>query len=128
MAKRSIVRSSSKKSPAANSDVRLFRLPGLPEIHRGDDLSAHITNAARKARMHFENGDILVVAQKIVSKSEGAVLRLATIEPSPQAQAIADRQHRDPRLVEVILQESGLLVPTAPVLIAEPPPGSVRAQ
>jgi len=127
MAKRSIVRSSSKKSPAANSDVRLFRLPGLPEIHRGDDLSAHITNAARKARMHFENGDILVVAQKIVSKAEGAVLRLATIEPSPQAQAIADRQNRDPRLVEVILQESRRLVRSDPVLIAETRHGYVCA-
>src|SRR5260370_1894864 len=127
MAKRSIVRSSSKKSPAANSDVRLFRLPGLPEIHRGDDLSAHITNAARKARMHFENGDILVVAQKIVSKAEGAVLRLATIEPSPQAQAIADRQNRDPRLVEVILKESRRLVRSDPVLIAETLHGYVCA-
>src|SRR5712664_1347323 len=127
MAKRSIVRSSSKKSPAANSDVRLFRLPGLPEIHRGDDLSAHITNAARKARMHFENGDILVVAQKIVSKAEGAVVRLATIEPSPQAQAIAERQKRDPRLVEVILKESRRLVRSDPVLIAETHHGYVCA-
>jgi len=127
MAKRSIVRSSSKKFPAANSDVRLFRLPGLPEIYRGDDLSAQITNAARKARMHFENGDILVVAQKIVSKAEGAVVRLATIEPSPQAQAIAERQNRDPRLVEVILKESRRLVRSDPVVIAETHHGYVCA-
>src|SRR5260370_1089045 len=127
MAMRRTYRPSSKKSPAANPDVRLFRLPGLPEIQPGDDLSAQITNAARKARMHFENGDILVVAQKIVSKAEGAVLRLATIEPSPQAQAIADRQNRDPRLVEVILKESRRLVRSDPVLIAETLHGYVCA-
>ncbi len=127
MAKRPISRSSSKKTPAAYPDVRLFRLPGLPEIHRGDDLSGQITNAARKARMQFENGDILVVAQKIVSKAEGAVVRLSTIEPSPQAQAIAERQKRDPRLVEVILNESRRLVRSDPVLIAETRHGYVCA-
>src|SRR5258708_17685122 len=127
MAKRSKYRPSSKKSHAANPNVRLFRLPGLPEIQPGDDLSAQITNAARKARMHFENGDILVVAQKIVSKAEGAVVRLATVAPSPQAQAIADRPKKDPRLVEVIREESPRLVRSDPVLIAEPHHGYVCA-
>jgi coenzyme F420-0:L-glutamate ligase/coenzyme F420-1:gamma-L-glutamate ligase len=127
MAKRSTSRSSSKKAPAANSDVRLILLPGLPEIHPGDDLCWHITNAAGKARLHFENSDILVVAQKIVSKSEGAVVDLATISPSPQAQAIAERQKKDPRLVEVILKESRRLVRTDPVLIAETRHGYVCA-
>ena len=127
MPKRFTYRSSSKKSPAANPDVRLFRLPGLPEIHRGDDLSTQITNAARKARLHFENGDILVVAQKIVSKAEGAVVRLATVAPSPQARVIAERQKKDPRLVEVILKESRRLVRSDPVLIAETLHGYVCA-
>jgi coenzyme F420-0:L-glutamate ligase/coenzyme F420-1:gamma-L-glutamate ligase len=127
MPKRSTYRSSSKKSPASIPAVRIFRLPGLPEIQRGDDLSAQITNAARKARMHFENGDILVVAQKIVSKAEGAVVRLATVVPSPQARAIAERQKKDPRLVEVILKESRRLVRTDPVLIAETLHGYVCA-
>jgi coenzyme F420-0:L-glutamate ligase/coenzyme F420-1:gamma-L-glutamate ligase len=99
----------------------------LPEIQRGDDLPAQIKNAARKARIHFENGDIVVVAQKIVSKAEGAVVRLATIVPSPQAQAIAERQKKDPRLVEVILRESARLVRTDPVLIAETRHGFVCA-
>ena len=127
MAKRSIFRSSSKKARRADPGLRLFRLPGLPEIHRGDDLSGQITNAARKARLQFENGDILVVAQKIVSKAEGAVVGLATIEPSPQAQAIAERQKKDPRLVEVILKESRRLVRSDPVLIAETSHGYVCA-
>ena len=127
MAKRPTSRSSSKKAPAANPDVRLIRLPGLPEIQRGDDLSEQITNAARKARLRFENGDVLVVAQKIVSKAEGAVVRLANIEPSTQAEAIAERQKKDPRLVEVILKESRRLVRTDPVLIAETRHGYVCA-
>jgi coenzyme F420-0:L-glutamate ligase/coenzyme F420-1:gamma-L-glutamate ligase len=127
MAKHPIARSSTKKAPAANPDVRLIRLPGLPEIQSGDDLSEQIANAARKARMHFENGDILVIAQKIISKAEGAVVQLATIVPSTQAQAIAERQKKDPRLVEVILRESTRLVRTDPVLIAETRHGFVCA-
>src|SRR5437899_8241941 len=127
MAKRPNSRSSAKKSPAANSDVRLFRLPGMPEIRGGDDLSEQITIAARKARLRFEDGDILVVAQKIVSKAESAVVHLKLIVPSPQAQAIAERQKRDPRLVEIILNESRRLVRTDPVLIAETRHGYVCA-
>ena len=127
MAKRSTSRSSVKRSRTVSSDVRLIRFPGLPEIHRGDNLSEQITNAARKARLDFENGDILVVAQKIVSKAEGAVVQLQTIVPSPQAQAIAERQKKDPRLVEVILKESRRLVRTDPVLIAETRHGYVCA-
>jgi len=127
MAKRPHSRSSTKKAPAGNPDVRLVRFPGLPEIHGGDDLSEQITNAARKARLHLGNGDVVVVAQKIVSKAEGAVVHLKSIVPSPQAQAIAERQKRDPRLVEVILNESKRLVRTDPVLIAETRHGYVCA-
>src|SRR6266699_4073862 len=127
MAKRSNPRSSAKKAPTSSPDVCLFRFPGLPEIQGGDDLSEQITIAARKARLRFEDGDILVVAQKIVSKAEGAVVQLETIEPSPQAQAIALRQKKDPRLVEVILKESRRLVRSDPVLISETRHGYVCA-
>src|SRR5881397_1190141 len=127
MAKRPSSRSSSKHAPVVHPGVRLFCLPGLPEIQRGHDLSEQITNAARKARIRFENGDILVIAQKIVSKAEGATVRLATIEPSSQAQAIAERQRKDPRLVEVILRESRRLVRSDHVLIAETRHGYVCA-
>jgi len=127
MATRRQSRSSSKEPSAGSTGVHLIRLPGLPEIHPGDNLSELISCAARKARIHFENGDILVVAQKIISKAEGAVVRLSTIEPSPQAQAIAERQKKDPRLVEVILKESRRLVRSDPVLIAETRHGYVCA-
>src|SRR2546427_12333985 len=114
MAKRPSSRSSSKHAPVVHPGVRLFCLPGLPEIQRGHDLSEQITNAARKARIRFENSDILVIAQKIVSKAEGATVRLATIEPTSQPQATPERQRTDPRLVEVILRESRRLVRTDP--------------
>src|SRR5260370_13212240 len=119
MAKRPSSRSPSKQAAVVHPGVSLFRLPGLPEIQRGDDLAGQIANAARKARISFENGDILVIAQKIVSKAEGAVVRLETIEPSPQAQAIAQRQKKDPRVVEVIVQQSRGLVRSDAARIAE---------
>src|SRR5260370_4085741 len=127
MAKRPSSRSSSKHSPVVRRGVSLFRLPGLPEIQLGDDLAGQIGNAARKARITLESGDILVIAQKIVSKAEGALVRLAAIRPSLQAQTIAERQKKDPRLVEAILKESRRLVRTDPVLIAETRHGFVCA-
>src|SRR5207253_11039339 len=106
MAKHLHSRSSAKEVPAANPDVRLLRLRGLPEIHRGDDLSEQIANAATKARMQFENGDVLLIAQTVISKAEGAVANLGSIVPSPQAQAMPERQKTDTRLAEVILNET----------------------
>jgi coenzyme F420-0:L-glutamate ligase/coenzyme F420-1:gamma-L-glutamate ligase len=127
MTKNPISRSSQRKKVARDSDLRVTRLPGLPEIQVGDDLSDQIANAARKARLSFKNGDILVIAQKVVSKAEGAVASLATISPSSKALAIAERHKKDPRLVEVILQESRRLVRTDPVLICETHHGYVCA-
>jgi len=126
MAKRPSSRAS-KKSPVADGDLRLIRLPGLPEIQLGDDLTAKIAGAARKARIGFEHGDILVIAQKIISKAEGAVVRLATIRPSPQALALAARLKKDPRAVEVVLQQSRRIVRSDHVLIAETLHGFVCA-
>jgi coenzyme F420-0:L-glutamate ligase / coenzyme F420-1:gamma-L-glutamate ligase len=116
-----------RKNPAADPDLRLFRLPGLPEFQPGDDLAGKITNAARKAHLVFENGDILVIAQKIVSKAEGAIVRLATIHPSPEALALAARLNKDPRAIEVVLQESRRIVRSDHVIIAETRHGFVCA-
>jgi coenzyme F420-0:L-glutamate ligase / coenzyme F420-1:gamma-L-glutamate ligase len=127
MAKRPTSRSSSKQAPAAHAEVRLIRLPGLPEIRLGDHLAGQILSAAGRARISFENGDILVIAQKIISKAEGAVVRLATIRPSPQALALAARLKKDPRAVEVVLQQSRRIVRSDHVLIAETRHGFVCA-
>ena len=81
-------------------------IDGIPEIQRGDDLVALIHEGARRQGTPLETGDILVVSQKIVSKTEGRTLRLSEVTPSPRAEALALELGRDPKLTEVILSES----------------------
>lgn len=127
MPKRFHSRTPPNVSSGAGSDLRLFRIPGFPEIRRGDDLSHRITNLARKVGIQFEDGDILVVAQKIVSKAEGAMVRLANVRPSPKARAIAEGLKKDPRIIEVALRESRRIVRSDHVLITETRHGFVCA-
>jgi coenzyme F420-0:L-glutamate ligase/coenzyme F420-1:gamma-L-glutamate ligase len=127
MAKRSNLRSSSVASSGATPELRLFSVPGIPEIHRGHDLAKCVTSAARRAAIRFENGDILVIAQKIVSKAESAVVRLTQVKPSPQARSLAARLKKDPRAVQVVLNESRRIVRSDHVLITETHHGFVCA-
>lgn len=83
---------------------------GLPEIRRGDDLAALVVEAARRQRTPILDRDLLVVSQKIVSKSEGRIVRLSGVTPSSRARTVAEEIGRDPRLVEVILSESRRVV------------------
>ena len=83
---------------------------GLPEIREDDDLAALIAERAA-----LRDGDVLVVAQKAVSKAEGRIVRLADVEPSPEAQELAGDE--DPRRLEVILRESKRIVRTRPPLV-----------
>lgn len=109
-------------------DLHLFALPGLPEIEPGADLAALIADAAARSGRGVERGDVFVVAQKIVSKAEGALVRLDTIEPSAMAVEWAGANARDPRVVEVILRESRRIVRMARgILIAETRHGFVCA-
>jgi coenzyme F420-0:L-glutamate ligase / coenzyme F420-1:gamma-L-glutamate ligase len=86
-------------------------LPGLPEVHAGDDLAALLTAAAgRLADAGLRPGDVLVVAHKVVAKAEGRAVRLADVEPGPRARALAATHGKDARLVELILSESAELV------------------
>ena len=117
----------SRRTPFTQTGLQLFSIPGIPEIRRGDDLCAQIAAAARRARIHFEDGDILVIAQKIVSKSEGATLLLRKIKPSPKARALAKKFKRDPRVIEVVLKESRRIVRSEHVLIVETHHGFVCA-
>ncbi|MGC1087730.1 MAG: coenzyme F420-0:L-glutamate ligase, partial [Candidatus Acidiferrum sp.] len=112
--------------PAASS-ISLFVLPGLPEIRAGANLTTQIVVTARRARIAFENGDILVVAQKVVSKAEGRVVRLADVRPSEQALALARKLAHDPRFVEIVLRESRRIVRSDRVLIVETHHGFVCA-
>lgn len=100
--------------------LSLFPLPGLPVVQPGDDLAALIIAALRAADLRPQPGDILAVTQKIVSKAEGRVRRLADITPSPRARELASESGKDPRLVELILEESNEVIRCrANVLIVE---------
>lgn len=90
--------------------ISVIPVEGLPEVEDGADLAALIAAAAE-----LEDGDVLVVAQKVVSKAEGRVLRLAEVEPSAQARELA--VDTDPRHVEVILRETASIVRTRPPLV-----------
>ena len=124
MAKNASARDSKRQ---ARVPIELVSVAGLPEIREGNDLARLIVEAARNARIVFHNGDILVIAQKVVSKAEGRLLKLSTIEPSPHASRLAAKGRRDPRLVEIILRESRRIVREHPVLIVETHHGFVCA-
>ncbi|MBT3390057.1 MAG: coenzyme F420-0:L-glutamate ligase [Chloroflexi bacterium] len=97
--------------------LTLTPLPGYPLIQPGDDLTLMILDALHCANVELVNGDVLVLAQKIVSKAEGRMVDLSTVEPSQTAQDLAAETHKDPRVVELILQESREIVRTRPGLI-----------
>jgi coenzyme F420-0:L-glutamate ligase / coenzyme F420-1:gamma-L-glutamate ligase len=90
--------------------ISIHPVEGLPEIREGDDLGELIA-----ARAELLDGDVLVVAQKVVSKAEGRVVRLDEVEPSREARELAGGE--DPRRLEVILRESARLVRTRPPLV-----------
>lgn len=75
-------------------------------VEEGDDLGDFILSALARKPMVLENGDIIVLAQKIVSKSEGRLIDLKRVKPGARATELAEKVNRDPRLVELILQES----------------------
>jgi coenzyme F420-0:L-glutamate ligase/coenzyme F420-1:gamma-L-glutamate ligase len=81
-------------------------LPQIPLINPGDNLAELLLASMQTARINIEDGDILVVAQKIVSKAEGRLVNLSTVTPSKEALDLAKRSEKDPRMVELILRES----------------------
>jgi coenzyme F420-0:L-glutamate ligase/coenzyme F420-1:gamma-L-glutamate ligase len=86
--------------------LTITSLPGIPFIHPGDDLVAIILASLQQAGITMLDGDILVLAQKIVSKAEGRLFNLAQVTPSEAAHHLAAATEKDPRLVELILRES----------------------
>ena len=102
--------------------LEILAVEGLPEVQPGDDLGGLIAGRCR-----LLDGDILVIAQKVVSKAEGRLRALTTVELGPQAVELARRLDGDPRLVQVVLDESVRLVRTDRVLIVETRQGFVCA-
>jgi coenzyme F420-0:L-glutamate ligase/coenzyme F420-1:gamma-L-glutamate ligase len=96
--------------------LSLLPVDGLPLVRRGFDLAALIVECFRVSG-GFQDGDILVVAQKIVSKAEGRVVALDDVVPSDRARELAVQAEKDPRLVELIVQESREIVRIRPGLL-----------
>jgi coenzyme F420-0:L-glutamate ligase/coenzyme F420-1:gamma-L-glutamate ligase len=108
--------------------LQLLALPGIPMVQKGDDLATLIEASLVRGETTLRDGDVLVIAQKIVSKAEGRLVDLADVTPSPRAIALAEEVQKDPRAVEVILSESVRVVRSRPgVLIMEHRLGFVMA-
>ena len=90
--------------------VRITPLTGLPEVAPDDDLARLLVEAAKRQRLVLRQGDVFVVAQKVVSKAEGRIVRLDSIEPSERAERWAAEYHKDPRVIELVLREASSIV------------------
>ncbi len=100
--------------------LTLTPLPGIPLVQTGDNLTGLIRAGLDRAGLSLQDGDILVLAQKIVSKAQGRMIRLAEVTPSPRAIELAAITLKDPRFVEVVLGESSeVLRARANTLIVE---------
>jgi coenzyme F420-0:L-glutamate ligase/coenzyme F420-1:gamma-L-glutamate ligase len=109
-------------------DLLVFAVPGIPEVTSGADLGALVAGAVSRSGRGVEPGDVMVVAQKVVSKAEGAIVRLDDVTPSPAATRWAAETGRDARVIEVILSESARIVRMEHgILIAETRHGFVCA-
>src|SRR6184192_160053 len=121
------IRQKSRAGMGGGAGLRLLGIPGVPEIREGENLASVLAAAARKADLRFEDGDILVVSQKSVSKAEGAVVSLAKVKPSDRAQAVAAELKKDARAIELVFQESRRILRSERVLISETHHGFVCA-
>ena len=97
-----------------SSSIELIGLDGIGEVQPGDDLAPAIAAAAAENDLQLTDADVVVVTQKIVSKAEGRLVDLATVEPSALARDWAARWDKDPRQVEVVMRESAAVVRMGP--------------
>jgi coenzyme F420-0:L-glutamate ligase / coenzyme F420-1:gamma-L-glutamate ligase len=108
--------------------LTLLAIPGIPLIKSGDNLSEIILESISESNIEISDDDILVIAQKIVSKSEDRIVQLASVSPSEEALRLAKIADKDPRLVELILQESNEVIRCKEgVIIVEHRSGTVMA-
>ncbi len=114
--------------PPEQGGIQIFAIPGIPLVQPGDDLAALIVEAAGAAGLSLVDGDILVVAQKVVSKAEGRLVRLADVMPGAEALRLAEETGKDARVVQAVLDDSNAVVRArAGVLIVEQSGGWVCA-
>ena len=111
-----------------SSSIELHAVPGLPMVQAGQDLAKLLGDALDTSKLRPRAGDVLVVAQKIVSKAEGRTVDVATVTPSAEAEKLGAEISKDPRLVEIVLSESRRVVRARPnLLIVEHKLGFVMA-
>lgn len=114
--------------PPMAGSLQLIPLNDFPRVEPGDDLGTLIEDSLAKNELSLQAGDVLVLAQKIVSKAEDCYVRLADIQPSPEAIDLAQQAAKDPRQAELILRESREVVRVRPgVVIVEHRNGYVHA-
>jgi coenzyme F420-0:L-glutamate ligase/coenzyme F420-1:gamma-L-glutamate ligase len=94
------------QSESGAESMRLFAVGGMPMIQAGDDLPAIIVQQLRAGGDSLAQGDIVVIAQKVVSKAEGRLVRLNDVQPSAQAHDLAGTVGKDPRVIQVVLDDS----------------------
>jgi len=110
------------------AELRLTALPDFPRILPGDDLAGLVVSSLARTSLELQRGDVLVFAQKIVSKAEGRCIDLRSVDPGPKALEVAQTVQKDPRLVELVLRESRRIVRMArDVLIVEHRLGLIMA-
>jgi len=97
--------------------LELFAIPDFPMVRQGDDLSALIADGIGRMGQTLHDHDVVVIAQKIVSKAEGRMVDLATVIPSAEAERLAAEVGKDPRIVQVILSDSVRVVRSRPNLM-----------
>ena len=97
--------------------IEVFAIPNLPMVRAGDDVASLIAEAAERADLTLRDRDVVVIAQKIVSKAEGRTVDLATVVPTAEAIALAEKVEKDPRIVQVVLSESVRVVRSRPNLM-----------
>jgi coenzyme F420-0:L-glutamate ligase/coenzyme F420-1:gamma-L-glutamate ligase len=90
--------------------IQIFGVEGLPIIREGDDLARLICEKVEERNVHVQDGDIVVVTHVVVSRAEGNIVDLDTIEPSEFAKSLARQYDKDPKVVEVVLRESKSIV------------------
>lgn len=109
-------------------ELTLTALAGFPEVRAGDSLPALVLEALERSGKRLCAGDVVVLAQKIVSKAEGRRVLLADVQPSARARALAEQAHKDPRLMELVLSEAREVLRVKPgVVIVEHRLGFVMA-
>lgn len=100
-------------SNESTNEVSIVALEGIPDIHPGDDLNGLILAAIDQQQYQLDDGDIIVIAHKVVSKQEDQIIDLNEITPSEEALSLGKELNKDPRKVQVILSESNRLVRTS---------------